>query len=47
MSQLEIHKMLVLSTGHVTEETAKKISGDREGSIDWGPTFTRDEGWVF
>jgi hypothetical protein len=52
MSKLEIHKMLVLSTSHVSQTTADllprnhidMISGDHQ---DWWPTFSREEGWVF
>lgn len=55
---LEIEKMLVLSTGHVSEETANRLprghadmAGDDFNESDdipeWGPAFARAEGWLF
>lgn len=45
-------KMLVLSTGHISETTAKELPDSYAGMAradrpDWWPTFARDEGWVF
>lgn len=52
MSHVEIEKMLVLSTGHITEETAKRLNEEAEElppfcNIEWGPAFAREEGWLF
>lgn len=51
MSNLEIAKMLVLSTAHVSLETASKLprghADMEEDDLDWGPTFARENGWVF
>ena len=55
---LEINRMLVLSTAHVSQETADKlprghadmVDDDFGGSSDvpsWGPAFARAEGWLF
>jgi hypothetical protein len=50
--KLEIAKMLVLSTSHLTEKTAKALEEAAEElppfcTINWAPTFTRDEGYVW
>lgn len=47
-----IEKMLVLSTGHITEETANILNEAAEDyppfcDLEWRPTFARDESWVF
>ncbi len=47
-----IEKMLVLSTGHISETTMKELPESyvgmtRDNQPDWWPTFARDEGWVF
>jgi hypothetical protein len=46
--------MLVVSTSHVSEETAKMINrlrstswSSRSNDITWAPTFSRDEGWMW
>lgn len=49
---LETHKMLVLSTAHLTEKTAKAIEEAAEElppfcTIDWAPSFMRAEGWIW
>lgn len=41
---MEIQKMLVMSTGHLTSET---IDAMTQGPPVWGPAFTREDGWVF
>jgi len=48
MSDLEIHKMLVISTGHVSKETAKLLEGEAfEDSHELPLTFTwGDYGWL-
>jgi len=49
----EVHRMLVLSTSHITLETADKLPRghiDMESPEDvpeWGPSFARNEGWLF
>jgi hypothetical protein len=49
----EVHRMLVVSTSHVTEQTALALPQTHSdlliGDITetWWPTFVRDEGWVF
>jgi len=53
--KLEIHKMLVLTTGHVSQLTALKIHEgmarqERDGLTEegfWLPQFLREEGWMF
>lgn len=49
---LEIEHMLILSTGHVTGETANILNEEAEEAppfcnIEWGPAFHRDDGWLF
>lgn len=49
---IEIEKMLVLSTGHLSKKTADMLEAAREESpafnnIEWGPAFVRDESWLF
>jgi hypothetical protein len=50
---LEIERMLVLSTSHLTEATAKLLPCiassmmATEDTAPWFPTFAREEGWVF
>lgn len=43
----EIHKMLVMSTAHVSEETAKLIDEAYDRKHAWAPAFARAEGWLF
>ncbi len=51
--KLEIEKMLILSTRHLRESTAKTLpqsEQDEPSSIEaahWWPQFTREEGWLF
>ena len=53
--KLEIHKMLVLKTSHVSpltsariaEGTERQASGGLTEDDFWLPQFTRDEGWMF
>ena len=55
MSLLEIEKLAVVSTAHVSEDTANKLPAtalDLAGRPDlpalpWWPAFVRDEGWLF
>jgi hypothetical protein len=53
MSKLEFQKMQVASTAHVSKETADLLPrghSDMESEDDipsWGPTFAREEGWLF
>lgn len=52
VSALEIEKMLVLSTGHLTESTADILNDAAHDEppfceLEWGPSFARDEGWLF
>lgn len=51
-SQLEISKMLTLSTAHLTEKTAKALEEAAEElppycTINWAPSFTREEGYIW
>ena len=48
MSKLEIVKLLVVSTAHLSEETVKAIEDiTSDKNVLWDPSFTRDQGWVF
>ena len=53
MGQPDIEPMLVISTAHVTKETADALPRghiDMESPDDipeWGPAFARNEGWLF
>lgn len=58
MSALEIARMLVLSTGHISPKTADQLPRGHMDMVEdvstgasdvpsWGPTFARDEGWLF
>lgn len=48
MPKLEIHKVLVLSTTHVSEETAAMIDAAAAGrDFPFAPEFSRNEGWMF
>lgn len=52
MTVIEIEKMLVLSTGHLTKVTAALLNDAAEEdppfcTLEWGPAFARDEGWLF
>lgn len=42
---MEIEKMLVLSTAHVSESTADLIN--RIKGLSWGPAFESTYGWIF
>ena len=51
---LEISQMLVVSTAHVSQETAKRIDSaygknfeDLMDDAHWLPSFIREEGWMF
>ncbi len=50
---LEIARMLVLSTCHISPRTAERLPrghmdmASPDDVPDWGPTFARDEGWLF
>ena len=51
--QLEIEKMLVMSTWHLREEVAEMLPDTHEDEpstveqAHWWPSFTRAEGWMF
>lgn len=53
MKKLEIDRMLLLATAHVSEATMQKLPCSAQvlyedkNSPDWWPAFARDEGWVF
>lgn len=49
---LEVHNMLVLSTGHLRLETAQTLPDSLEQMLKenppiWWPSFVRAEGWLF
>ena len=46
-ARLEIESTLVLSTGHVTKETADSLNGDIEPERGWSPHFQNEYGWIF
>jgi hypothetical protein len=49
-SNFEIHRMLVVSTAHCTEEEAERFTSFYELGSDenhqWMASFVRDEGWI-
>lgn len=51
MSKYEIERTLVLSTAHVSEETALLLNHTAiltgDAGLTWAPAMTREEGWLF
>ena len=49
---MQIEKMVVISTAHIDEETAKMLNEGAEDyppfcDLEWSPAFARDHGWLF
>ena len=44
---VEIEKMLVLSTGHVTGGVNVELENESGGKPHWAPEFTREFSWMF
>lgn len=47
MPKLEIDTMLVLSTSHLSRETTNLVESETADTLTWGPSFTRDQGWIW
>ncbi len=49
---MQIEKMIVISTGHLTEKVAEILDEAAMDAppyceLEWAPAFTRDHGWLF